>query len=170
MKNSQLIGKRITRVGGEKHGYVLSVLKVGTRIVALRCSDENEREFFVDFNGVQVKRDAVLYQNSIVRGKEFTTIGVGKKCYDKNGNFFGAIKDAVLHGDVITHVIIGKKTVEFKNFCEGDVIIFKNMPESLKDIKPNEKEVARGICERTKQKIARPNGAGEYVKSVLLSL
>ena len=62
MTVSKLYALPAERVDGKRQGYVTAVLREGERVCAIKCADENEREFFISPDDVMRTADAIIYR------------------------------------------------------------------------------------------------------------
>ena len=162
MKISQILGAKLML--GKREYYVTGAMRVGERIVQLKCVDASERAFFINFDGVRFDGETLWGGEVATENKGAQKIRLGKPCFLANGKFLGRVDDLLFSGQKISHFIIAPKKRHFANFCEKDALIFDEI-------------VAKTPRKRTIKPLSLPHIDGRieildenYIKGVLTKL
>ena len=123
MTVSKLYALPAERVDGKRQGYVTAVLREGERVCAIKCADENEREFFIQPDDVMRTADAIIYRAEGKKCAKKPALRLNIAGYDGRGNFLGFVEDYVLSSYRIKSCIIGGKSYPFERVCLGDIAI-----------------------------------------------
>lgn len=123
MKLSELYSLPVERVDGKRHGYILSALREGTIISALRCADENEREFFISTDKIVRAGDRIVYDRECPKPAKKSVLRLNQPCYDERGKFTGYAEDYILSGFALRSCRVDGKSYSASRICWGDVVM-----------------------------------------------
>lgn len=145
MKISELYGKQVESEDGKTKGYVLGVSCDGDRIEFLLCSDQNEKEFFIEVGCIKSVGEKIIYEDALSKLKRTRLLRLGKASYNGSGKFMGHFEDCECNDFVLQTAVIGKKKYDFNRLICGDVILIKDKDRAEKLPAPHEMFI-EAIC------------------------
>lgn len=169
MNVSEFLGKIAESADG-KRGYVISVNTYDGGKIYLKCADENEREFSVDFKDAIYTGDKILFTVSNTCLPLAKSLRLGTAAVDENGTYIGVIEDFSIKEGKISKIKIGKKNYPAECVTLGDVAIIRRVERIKSDVKKNGRIILKkGTC-LTDETLAAAQDAGEYVQTKLKTL
>lgn len=167
MKLSIYYGKKVKSTAG-KTGYVISVNVNGGDVVALRCADENEREFAVDMRDVISVKDIIVFNDRESLLKESEPVRLGKPVFDGEGKYLGVLTDLTEEKGKLKYAHIGKNKIAAEDVNFGDAVIIKNNARVLKsDVKKNGKILLKRGTPLNAEVMEKAQKNGEYIQTAL---
>ena len=167
MKISSLFGKTVQSATNSVRGYVVSISILNNKIEYFTCVDLDEKEFFVQIDGVICLNERIIFSDTATLLKRCKTIRLGKPTYSFDGKFLGHLTDFELDGTTLKYAIVGNKKICVEDLRLGDAVIVKKQARLKCDVKKGDKILFKKGEKISPQLMQFAKLNGEYIQTNL---